>query len=90
MFFKEMADVSLRCMCQQGRTPLHDACWTSRPEFGIIRYLLRDFPESLYLTDTRGFTPLDFIPRDVHEEWNEFMEENIDIFLPVGAMEVGN
>ena len=90
MFFKEMADVSLRCMCHQGRTPLHDACWTGHPEFGVIRYLLRDFPESLYLTDTRGFTPLDFIPRDVHEEWNEFIEENFEIFLPQAALEADN
>jgi len=84
VFFKEMANVSLRCACHQGRTPLHDACWTGQPEFGVIRYLLRDFPESLYLTDTRGFTPLDFIPREAHEEWNEFLEENIDLCLPGG------
>ena len=88
MFFKEMANVSLRCMCQQGRTPLHDACWTSRPEFGIIRYLLQDYPENLYLTDARGFTPLDFVPHDVYEEWNDFIEENFDLLcLPKGLTE---
>jgi len=81
-FLKETGNVSLHCVCEQGRTPMHDACWTGRPDFGAICYLIQDFPESLYLTDNRGFTPLDFIPREAHEEWNEFLQQNAELFLP--------
>lgn len=81
-FLKGMCDVSLHVACQQGRTPLHDACWTGTPDFSTIRFLMEDFPDSLYLKDTRGFTPLDFIPKEAHEEWNEFLKENTDIIMP--------
>jgi len=82
MVLKELAGVSLHVACQQGRTPLHDACWTGHPDFSVIRYLLEDFPASLYLTDCRGFTPLDFIPKEAHEEWNAFLQENLELVSP--------
>ena len=86
MVLKELAGVSLHVACQQGRTPLHDACWTGHPDFSVIRYLMEDFPASLYLTDCRGFTPLDFIPKEAHEEWNVFLKENLELVAPREAL----
>lgn len=83
-YMAETAGVSLRVCCDGGRTPLHDACWTSRPDFDTIRYLLEDCPDFLSLHDNRNFTPLDFIPKDSHEVWNQFLEDNKELVKPKG------
>jgi len=59
--------VSPRVRCDYGRTPLHDALWTfdgSDRSLKIMALLLRQNPEMLLITDKRGFTPLDYVPRD--------------------------
>jgi hypothetical protein len=78
-----MADVSVRVCCDNGRTPLHDACWTDRPNFDCVRFLLRQCPDFLLLTDKRGWSPLEYAPRDTWGEWNTFLKENSALFLPV-------
>jgi hypothetical protein len=76
--------VSLRVCCDQGRTALHDAAWTGQPNFDAIRILLLDCPDALLLQDNRNFTPLDFVPKDAHEDWNAFLLANRDLVLPKG------
>jgi hypothetical protein len=54
--------------CDFGRTPLHDACWTSgQPNFSLIRMLLAHSPDLLYITDVRGSTAFNYTKK---EHWD--------------------
>jgi hypothetical protein len=66
--------LSPRVACEYGRTPLHDACWTSQPNFHVINLLLDKSPDLLYITDNRGHNPLDFIPKQSWKVWCEFLQ----------------
>jgi len=67
------ANVNLRVCCDSGRTPLHDACWTTTPNFALITIILTHSPDFLLVGDNRNFTPLDYIPKQCYEEWNSFL-----------------
>jgi hypothetical protein len=83
-FLHQKAGVSVRVVCEMGRTPLHEACWTNKPDFKAIELLLQDCPDFLFVTDQRGFSPLDFIPKEAHEEWNDFLRAHPDLIKPRG------
>lgn len=74
-FLMEEANVSCQVCCDCGRTPLADACWTSNPNFELIGYLLDKCPDLLYITDTRGFTPLAYASREHYGVWCKFLKE---------------
>ena len=44
-----------------GRTPLHDACWTSTPNFDIVLLLLDHDPWLPCIVDCRGSAPLGYV-----------------------------
>jgi hypothetical protein len=77
-----VAGVSLRVCCDGGRTALHDACWTGRPDFACINILLNDSPDLLYVLDKRNFTPLDYIPKEAHEAWNTWLTAHAHLVKP--------
>merc|ERR1711988_1097628 len=56
-----------------GRTPLHDACWTSTPNFDIVRLLLDSNRVLVAVADSRGALPLSYIPQDHWPEWCSFL-----------------
>jgi len=56
-----------------GKSPLIDACWTNQPNFDIIRLLLQKAPCLLFAPDKRGFLPLQYVPRECYEVWNDFL-----------------
>lgn len=66
--------VSPKLCCDYGRTPLHDACWISQPNFTIIELLLQSCPDLLHIRDKRNFSPLDYVSVDQHRAWNIFLE----------------
>ncbi|KAL7563026.1 hypothetical protein ACA910_013547 [Epithemia clementina (nom. ined.)] len=68
------ANVSCKLVCDSGRTPLHDACWTSVPNFEVIRMLLERCPDLLYITDKRGFTPMNYVRPSNWGSWCEFLK----------------
>jgi hypothetical protein len=68
------AGVSIQVVCDSGRTPLHDACWTTKPNWNIINLLLNNCPDLLYITDNRGYTPLDYIPKQLWNDWCDFLD----------------
>jgi hypothetical protein len=76
------AGSSPRVICDSGRTPMHDACWTAAPNFECIRLVLKEVPDLLLVADKRGFTPLAYLPRDTWGEWSDFLERNRDILAP--------
>lgn len=68
------AHVSVRVCCDSGRTPLHDACWTARPNWKLINMLLDECPDLLFITDDRGFTPLSYVRREHWIDWCQFLD----------------
>lgn len=59
-----------------GRTPLHDACWTSKPNVAIMDLLLDNVsPELLLVEDVRGHTPFQYARKEHYEEWLNYLKE---------------
>lgn len=81
-FLIHQAGVSPNVVCDGGRTPLHDACWTSRPSFEAVRVLLEASPDLLFISDNRGLIPFAYIPRDKWGEWNDFLQANRELLKP--------
>ena len=73
--------VSIRVCCDSGRTPLHDACWTTDPNFDSILLLLQECPDLLRIQDKRGFTPLSYVPYGQWARWGAFLEEHQDLLV---------
>lgn len=62
-FLLNEVGISPRLVCDFGRTPLHDALWTSQPNERIVNMLVTACPDLLYVTDSRGSTPLAYLPK---------------------------
>lgn len=75
-FLVEEVQASVHFVDEYGRTPLHDACWTSEPNFEIVEILLRVAPEQVLCRDKRGFTPFEYARQSHVEEWMGFLYEN--------------
>jgi hypothetical protein len=75
-------DVDLQQTDDYGRTPMHDACWASKPNFEIAKWLLEKDPALLFLFDARGSLPLTYVTKANWGMWNFFLEENMDHFFP--------
>jgi ankyrin repeat protein len=78
-YLVEKCGVYIQVTCDGGRSPLHDACWTAQPSFDCIAYALKILPQLLLVADKRGFTPLDYAPRDSHEDWEKFLRKNVNL-----------
>ena len=65
-----------------GRTPLHDACWTSSPNFDSIRLLLDQDPWLLCIKDCRGSTPLGYVRKAHWDQWIAFLGAVADRYWP--------
>ena len=78
----EETDVSLCIKDDIGRTPLHDAAWTSEPNFGLVELILRRCPDLLYVKDKRGHTPFSYIGKKNWGDWCTFMEMNPELVIP--------
>lgn len=75
-FLVSEVNVSLRLRDDLGRTPLHDAAWTERPNFKVVHRLLLHEPDMIFVRDNRGNSPLAYIPRQNWGVWNQFLKEN--------------
>lgn len=65
-----------------GRTPLHDACWTPRPNLQVLEVLLEATDPSLLLAeDVRGHTPFDYSRREHWSVWIKFLKDQQDVLL---------
>ena len=81
-YLMNVAHVSVRVCCDGGRNALHDACWTTTPNFDMITILVQDSPDLLYLCDQRNFTPLDYIPKEAYAIWNTWLQEHTHLLKP--------
>eukprot|EP00586_Coscinodiscus_wailesii_P014662 CAMPEP_0172493128 /NCGR_PEP_ID=MMETSP1066-20121228/24478_1 /TAXON_ID=671091 /ORGANISM="Coscinodiscus wailesii, Strain CCMP2513" /LENGTH=308 /DNA_ID=CAMNT_0013263129 /DNA_START=277 /DNA_END=1203 /DNA_ORIENTATION=+ len=79
-FLLDEADVSLRVRDDYGRTPLHDACWTSEPCFDVMKILMKKEPSLLFVSDKRGHTPLQYVRREHWVQWVSFLKDKHIMF----------
>lgn len=63
-----------------GRTPLHDACWTSEPCFKSIELVLDKDIRLFNILDCRGFTPLNYVKKENWSKWIEFFNTKKHIY----------
>jgi hypothetical protein len=73
-FFIDEAGLNLWIRDDFGRTPLHDACWTSDPAPDLVKYIIDKEPDMLFVSDKRGHTPLDYVRREHWKIWIDFLE----------------
>ena len=73
---------SVQCVDDLGRSPLHEACWSDRPSLCVVDVLLRQDPRLLYLTDSRGATPLSYVPRSEWSTWVSYLERQANEYWP--------
>jgi hypothetical protein len=74
--------VSIRLSDDYGRTPLHDACWTQKPNFELVKSVISECPDLLLITDKRGFTPLSYVRREHWGECCKFLQDHQDLVVP--------
>jgi hypothetical protein len=80
-FMIEKAGVKVMVKDDVGRTPLHDAAWTSDPNFKLVKTLLGQVPQMMHVRDSRNHTPLSYVPRQQWGVWCTFLKENQDLLL---------
>lgn len=83
-FLVEEANASVHFIDEYHRTPLHDACWTSTPNFEIVEILLRYAPAQALCRDNRGATPFDYARHEHHDQWVQFLRNHKSL-LELGA-----
>jgi ankyrin repeat protein len=81
-FLVRDAKVSLLVRDDYGRTSLHDAFWTCKPNFELVALLLTEIPEFLCIRDVRGHTPLDYIRKGDSQAWRDFLLNRKDLLVP--------
>lgn len=82
-FMVEEAKVNVDVRDDYGRTVLHDATWTSRPNFDVMEILLKAIqPEMLLAEDVRGHTPFDYARKEHWAEWVDFLSERKEKIEP--------
>jgi hypothetical protein len=72
-FMVEEANVSLYVRDDYGRTPMHDACWSPSPNFPLMKLLVENAPEQLFLSDVRGHTPLSYTRKSDWSQWKNWL-----------------
>lgn len=78
-FMIHEANVSLYVNDDFGRTPMHDACWAPKPNFPLMKLLIENAPEQIFLSDVRGHTPLSYTRRSDWQEWKKWLLEHKDL-----------
>lgn len=65
-----------------GRTVMHDACWTATPRFDVASAVLDNDTRLLRTLDSRGSSPLQYVPRDQWPLWCAFFESRKEVYWP--------
>jgi hypothetical protein len=80
-FLIEEAKVSITVRDDVGRNPMHDAAWTDKPNFDLVKVLMSEAPKLMFAKDTRGHSPMNYIPKQRWEAWCDFYKSNRSLFL---------
>ena len=76
-FLVDEAHVPLNVRDRWGRSPLHQACWTGRPQFTTLVYLFHHPVAVLQvrMEDDTGKVPFELIPARCYARWTRFLAE---------------
>jgi len=65
-----------------GRTPVHDALWTPKPNFEVMDALLRVCPLELLLAeDVRGHTPFHYARKEHWGDWTQYLRSRSKLIM---------
>eukprot|EP00522_Entomoneis_paludosa_P016706 CAMPEP_0172457370 /NCGR_PEP_ID=MMETSP1065-20121228/21804_1 /TAXON_ID=265537 /ORGANISM="Amphiprora paludosa, Strain CCMP125" /LENGTH=208 /DNA_ID=CAMNT_0013211067 /DNA_START=147 /DNA_END=773 /DNA_ORIENTATION=- len=81
-FLIEEAHVPVQVCDDYGRTVMHDACWTSEPNFELMDLVLNQCPDLLFVKDMRGHTPLRYAPRQHWKTLVKYLGRNLSRIVP--------
>jgi len=81
-FLVHVAKVPVKVACQMGRTPMHDACWNGEPSWEVVQFIMTCCPDLLYVQDSRGYTPLQYVPNCAWAAWNDFLDKHSSLLRP--------
>ena len=70
--------VPVRICDKYGRTPMHDAYWTSEPNLELVNILVSKSPDLLFIKDMRGHTPMNYAPRKFWKTWVKYFAKSIN------------
>lgn len=74
-FLITKADVPVWVKDDFGRNPLHDACWTVKPNFEMMDMLIEKSPDLLLVSDARGHTPLSYVRFQDWKKWIDYLSQ---------------
>jgi len=80
---------SVQVSDDQGRTPLHEACWGATLSFATVDVVLQQDPRLIHMVDARGATPLSFVRSENWPAWLKFLRSRIDLYWPLREAEDG-
>mmetsp|Transcript_41329 Transcript_41329/g.54326 ORF Transcript_41329/g.54326 Transcript_41329/m.54326 type:complete len:255 (-) Transcript_41329:178-942(-) len=84
--FKKLLNLSedniIHISDDMGKTVLHDACWSGKPNFEIVRAILDRDPFLFCVADVRGATPLAYVKKGDWDEWCDFLDAISDTYWP--------
>ena len=75
-FLTDEVQVSIRLRDDVGRTPLHDAAWTDKPNFELVSKLLSNSPDFLLVKDKRNHTALAYVPKQQWGDWCHYLDSH--------------
>ena len=79
---------SIQVSDDYGRTPLHDACWSSKPSFETVKLILQRDIRLLHMTDARDAVPLSYVHKEDWKAWIEFLDAHKEEFWPKRNVQV--
>jgi len=74
---------SVQVSDDQGRTPLHEACWGATNCFATVDVVLQQDPRLIHMMDARGATPLSFVRTENWPSWIKFLRSRMDLYWPL-------
>jgi len=74
----------------QGKTLLHDACWSNEPRFDVVTEVLRRDPWFFLYTDNRGHSAFSYIKEGHRQIWQRYLEKAKDYFWPEQETRIAN
>eukprot|EP00977_Amphora_coffeiformis_P024980 scaffold17818_cov199-Amphora_coffeaeformis.AAC.4 len=86
--FTEILKILLQYGCKlqvcddNGRTPLHEACWSADLNFDVVEMIIKVDWQMLLVTDSRGFVPLSYVREQNYSAFTKFLVKTKNSFLP--------
>jgi hypothetical protein len=78
-------NVDIRVCDGFGRTPLHHSAWADTFSPNIAHGILQRDPIQLFLEDSAGRTPLEYVPPKLSSQWIAFLENRKEELFPVNG-----